>query len=194
MNAIVLCNTESRRLKGKVFVRISGKSVLEHLLERIKSVFEKILIVAPTPIRVEGAEVVHDFMRGAGPLAALYTGLIYSESFYNFLFAADAPFASIPLAKHMMEKASGFDAVCVKIKDVVQPLFSVHSKKNASVIKMMLEEGERRLSALYPLLHTCYIGEEEAKIFDPSLLSFFSINEEEDLREARKILSSAQKL
>lgn len=190
MNAIILCNTESRRLPKKVFLNISGKSMIEHLIDAVYGTFEKILVVADKRIEIEKAEIFQDIIKGVGPLGGLYTGLMYSDTFYNFVFAADAPFANLSLAQYMMRKCHGFDAVCIRIKGFIQPLFSIHSKRNISIIENMLKEGNLRLSSLYPLLNTYYIEEEEAKIFDPPLLSFFSINNEEDLKKAFSILSS----
>ncbi len=95
-NAIILCGGKSSRIfLPKPFIEINGRTIIENIVEVLKGLFNKIIIVTNNIekyIKLEVELIVKDKIPGKGPLGGIYTGLNYSDTFYNFILACDMPF------------------------------------------------------------------------------------------------------
>ncbi|MBA7650805.1 putative molybdenum cofactor guanylyltransferase [subsurface metagenome] len=190
MTSIVLAGGKSLRLgRSKCLETINGKSLIERVIERLKSVSRRILIVTSQeqldlPATGE-AEVVVDLYPGKGPLVGIYTGLLAAESSHSLVVACDMPFLNIELLRYMIELAPGFDAVVPRLGEgKVEPLHAIYSKNCLGSMKTLLEHDQLEVSRFLNTVHVRYVEQAECQRFDSQLLSFFNINCQSDLERA----------
>ena len=131
--------------------------------------------------------IVTDTYPGKGPLGGIYTGLAASDSLHNLVVACDMPLLNQALLRYMIQVSANFDLVVPRLDDMVEPLHAVYSKGCLASIGCLLEQGNLRVSELFPLVRVRYVEAEEINRFDPKHLSFFNINTEADLETAREL-------
>jgi len=190
MTSIVLAGGKSLRLgKSKCLETINGKSLIERVIERVKSVSRRTLIVTsreqidfPAPCE---AEVVVDIYPGKGPLGGIYTGLLASESSHVLAVACDMPLLNIELLRYMIELSPGFDAVVPRLGErKVEPLHAIYAKSCLDNMKTRLERNQLGVHSFLNTINVRYVEKAECQRLDPQLLSFFNINYQSDLDRA----------
>ncbi|MFC2018842.1 molybdenum cofactor guanylyltransferase [Chloroflexota bacterium] len=195
ITSIVLAGGKSLRMgSSKVLKLLGGKSLLERVLERLKPLNTRILIVtSPDTIDLsltDSPEVVVDLYSGQGPLGGIYTGLMASKSPYNLVVACDMPFLNQGLLEHMMGLASGFDAVVPRLAEGnAEPLHGVYSQSCRGKMRQWLEQDRLQINQFLRTVRVRYLEKAECQRFDPELLSFFNINTQSDLDRAARLVA-----
>jgi len=190
MTSIVLAGGKSLRLgRSKCLETINGKSLIERVIERLKAVSSRILVVTSKEqldLPATGdAEVVVDFYPGKGPLGGIYTGLLASDSSHTLAVACDMPFLNIELLHYMIELSPGFDAVVPRLDEgKIEPLHAIYSKNCLDNMKTQLEHNQLEISRFLNTVRVRYIELAECRRLDPRLLTFFNINSQSDLDRA----------
>jgi molybdopterin-guanine dinucleotide biosynthesis protein A len=191
---IVLAGGKSSRFKrNKLFETIGDLPLLQRVIGILDSFNSDIIIVANEKsffthlmgqprLRIET-----DIYPDKGVLGGLYTGLMRSDSFYNFVVASDMPFLNKDLLRYIIQHADGFDVVVPKRGAMIEPLHAVYSKNCIAPIKELLNKNEMRIRCFFPEVRVRYVEECEIRKIDPKGLSFFNINTEFDLAKARKL-------
>lgn len=198
VTSIVLAGGRSLRLgRSKALEVINGKGLIERVIERLRPVTERVLIVtsreqADLP-GIPGAEVLTDVYPGAGPLGGIYTGLLASESSHSIAVACDMPFLNTGLLRHMVGLCRGFDAVVPRWENgVIETLHAVYSRSCLEIMKMRLENKQLRITSFLNEVRVRYIEEAECRRFDPELLTFLNINQQSDLEKAIKLAAETE--
>ena len=193
-SCIILAGGKSLRLgHDKILENIGSKSLLEQVISRIDSLSRDIIIITaeertfPQLACHPRLKVVPDIFPGKGSLGGIYTGLVTSDSFYNFVIASDMPFLNQSLLRYMIEVSDGFDFVIPRINNLFEPLHAVYSKNCVAPAEFILKEGRKVIIELFDSVKVRYVEAEEIDRFDPQHLSFFNINTQEDLELARKM-------
>ncbi len=191
---IVLAGGRSARLgHDKLTEVFGGRTIIEKVVERVASLVDEVVIVTagdremPEFEEMSSVRVVTDLFPGKGPLVGLYTGLKESRNELNLVAAADMPFLSVNLLRHMLDLADGYDVTIPRTGDGVEPLHAVYSSSCLSRIEAMLADDELSVYRLIPRLNVRYVDEDEIAAIDPERRSFFNINTEDDLRRAREL-------
>lgn len=140
---------------------------------------------------------MQDRIAGAGPLGGIYTGLAASDSWLNFVIAADMPYASPQLAGAMEAYAvqNKLDIVYPNIDGLLEPLFAVYSQRVVSVARSLLDAGHRSVRELFASarLSVGAIDRQFAMRYDMKLMSFFNVNTPDDLIMARLMMHAREK-
>ncbi len=188
--AIVLAGGKNRRLgRSKALEPIIGKSLIERVVERLKSLTGQIIIVTSReqldlPVTCN-AEILVDIYPGKGPLGGIYTGLLASRSLQSLVVACDMPFLNSQLLDYMGELSREFDVVAPRLREgMVEPLHSIYSKNCLGKIKTQLESNELEVYSVLNTVRVRYVERAECQKFDPQLLSFLNINCQSDLDRA----------
>ena len=198
VTSIVLAGGRSLRLgRSKALEVINGKGLIERVIERLRPISERVLIVTSQEqadlLGIPGAEVLTDVYPGAGPLGGIYTGLLASESSHSIAVACDMPFLNTGLLRHMVELCRGFDAVVPRWENgVIETLHTVYSKSCLEIMKMRLENKQLRITSFLNEVRVRYIEEAECRRFDPELLTFLNINQQSDLEKAIKLAAETE--
>ncbi len=191
MSVIILAGGRSKRMgQAKADLQLGKKSLLEHVITAVGEDFGEVLVVARQAPRTAPASVrlVSDEPAGFGPLAGLAAGLRASKDEKNLVTACDTPFLRRELLAALLKLAEGWQAVAPETADGLHPLCAVYSQDCLPAIEPLLQAGERRMTALFPLIQLRLVGEAELRRFDPDLISLFNINTPEDLRRAEELL------
>jgi len=196
MTSIILAGGRSSRFGwNKVLETIDGKSLIKWVIDRLTPLSREIIIVTPqgdcfasliANIHLS-SKIIADIYPGKGPLGGIYTGLVESSCSHAIIVGCDMPFLSVALLNYMTQISPAFDIVVPRIGEWVEPLCAVYSKNCLAPIHGLLEHNELRISELFNMAKVKYVEEDEVNRFDPEHLSFFNINTQADLDEARKL-------
>ncbi|MFQ6122715.1 MAG: molybdenum cofactor guanylyltransferase [Dehalococcoidales bacterium] len=192
VTAIVLAGGKNRRLgRSKALEVVGGKSLIERVVERLKTLTSQILIVTSEaqfdlPLACK-AEILVDIYPGKGPLGGIYTGLLASRSSHSIVVACDMPFLNTELLRYMVELSANFDLVVPRVGNLAEPLHAIYTKSCLTPIESMIKQGKLSILDLFSLVKARYLEAKEIDRFDPKHLSFFNINTEADLEMARKL-------
>jgi len=190
VTSIVLAGGKNLRLgRNKALETLNGKSLVEHVVERLRPLTNQILIVTSQeqldlPVACK-AEILVDLYPGKGPLGGIYTGLLASQSSHNIVVACDMPFLNTGLLRYMVELSRDFDAVVPRLGEgMVEPLHAIYSKNCLSSIKIQLECNQLEVNSFLNKVRVRFVERAECQRLDPQLLSFFNINCQADLDQA----------
>jgi molybdopterin-guanine dinucleotide biosynthesis protein A len=193
MTSIILAGGKSLRLgRSKALQVIEAKSLIQWVVDRLAILSTEIIIATAhgeaipcsSAVRIK---TVADIYPGKGPLVGIYSGLIASPSSRAIVVGCDTPFLSISLLEYMTQICSTFDVVVPRIKNELEPLCAVYSKNCSGPIQCLLEQDELQIRKLFSMVKVKYVEEDEINRFDPKHLSFFNINNQDDLERARKL-------
>ncbi|MFC2059892.1 molybdenum cofactor guanylyltransferase [Chloroflexota bacterium] len=190
VTSIILAGGRNLRLgRNKALETIGGKRLIERVVERVKLVSQRTLIVTaqgqPEIPGLDEVGIVADLYPGKGPLGGIYTGLHFAQSSHGIVVACDMPFLNPRLFSYMIELSSGFDAVVPRLREGrVEPLHAVYSKSCLDDMKARLEHNQLEVNRFLSTIRVRYIDAAECRKFDPKLLTFFNINSQLDLDRA----------
>jgi len=190
LTGIILAGGKASRMGGraKSFLKISKGTLISVQLGVLRKVFKKIIIVTNSPRRyrnLKGVGLVPDIIPDSGPLGGIYSGLLASKSFYNFVIACDMPFINPGLIKYMFKKAPGYDMVIPKIDGLYEPLFCIYSKDCILPISRMVEDGVFKIKGLLPLVKINKITKKEVLSYGSPARLFTNINTARELKKSK---------
>jgi molybdopterin-guanine dinucleotide biosynthesis protein A len=190
VTSIILAGGKNLRLgRNKALETLDGKSLIEHVIERVEPLSERILIVTSRekfdlPVSVK-AEMLADLYPDKGPLGGIYTGLAASRSLYNIVVACDMPFLNTELLNYMLGLSRDYDAVVPRLEEgMIEPLHSIYSRGCLDNMQKRLESNELKVHSFLKTVRVRYIERDESQKLDPELLSFFNINHQSDIERA----------
>lgn len=182
---VVLAGGMSRRFgSDKASALLRGRPLLAWVTDALAPVCSKLVVVAAQgqklPAISPGApvEVVTDRYERMGPLAGMVTAFSEGLTEHVFLAACDVPLLRTELVAGLLDRAHGYDIVCPKVGEALQPLAAVYRPETClPVFKRRVESGQRKVIDAFPELHVRYVGDDELEEFDPTLQSFLNANE-----------------
>ncbi len=197
-SAIVLAGGASRRLgRDKSRELVGGVPLLQRVVDAVAPLAsEVILSVAPdsTQEAFRGARLARDLRPGSGVLGGIHAGLEASRTPYSLVVACDMPFLNKALLRYVLSLAPGYDLVLPRPGGLTEPAHAVYSRECIPHIARLLEEGQRRIATLFPLVRVRYVEDDEVDRFDQERLSFFNVNTEADLARAREVAARLDSL
>ena len=199
ITAIVLAGGKSLRLgRNKALEPFLGKSLIEHVVDRLRPLAAQLLIVTSgeqvlPPL--DTTEPLNDVYPGKGPLGGIYTGLLAARYSHSIVVACDMPFINTKLFSFMAELAPEFDAVIPRLSQTkVEPLHAVYAKSCLEKMEVHLAKNQLAVQGLLDELHIRYVEREKCLRFDPQLLSFLNINSQSDLDRALDLANKSNEL
>jgi molybdopterin-guanine dinucleotide biosynthesis protein A len=191
---IVLAGGKSKRMViDKRHLMFSGMNLLELSIKRLKAVTEEVLVVLGEEenLNIKDASFVLDIEKGRGPMLGLFTGLHEMDNFYGLVTPVDTPLLTCEFLNYLKENAIGYDVIVPRWKSRIEPLIAVYSKN----LLPIMEEWIRKENDLVPHLfiqklnlRLRFIEEEEISQFGNPETLFLNINNEEDLKTAKRII------
>jgi len=94
-----------------------------------------------------GAEVREDWVKDCGPLAAIYTGLLYSRQAASCVFTCDMPLVDQELIRDLVGFwEEGYDAVCLEqAPGRYQPFPGIYLRSGRHLMRSLLDKGENSM-------------------------------------------------
>ncbi|UCE63637.1 MAG: molybdenum cofactor guanylyltransferase [Nitrospirota bacterium] len=194
ISGVLLAGGKSRRMgQDKRHLMISGKSLFNHALHVLESVFSEIIIVVDTISSVVSEinhRVVTDLIPDKGSAGGLFTGLTYSPNPQVFAVACDMPFLNPAVIKKICDMSDSTDVTMVKLSNGLHPMHSVYSKGCLPVLRRMIEADQLRLQdlLLQKELETKILGPEVVQDIDPQFKSFLNVNTPADVKVAERLI------
>jgi len=189
---VVLAGGKSKRFgEDKSQVKLNGKTLLEHTLNKIKSKFNKILIVSNNKV-VKDYITIHDCIDGQlGPLVGVLSAMKWIKKnnySYNWIatFPCDTPFFNISIIDKFIEASNLNDSLLyfAKSDEKRHNIFGLWSLKLIETLETDITKNNHRKVEKW----ANKIGVKTINIFYKKIDPFFNINTKEDLAEAEKIL------
>lgn len=193
--AILAGGQSSRMGTDKAFVTIAGRTVIEHMLDRLShlpGVAETILIAnRPADYAHLKLPIFSDLIPGKGALGGIYTAIACSQSRDTLVLACDMPLVNPDLLALMIaQQARGpFDVVVPRVDGYPQGLHALYGKKCLAPIKEDLETDRLKVIGFYKDVHVCYLDEDDYALDDPGGRSFINVNTPDDLARVRELLA-----
>jgi len=194
ISGVLLAGGKSRRMgRDKRNLIISGKSLFNHALHVLESVFSEIIIVVGTissVVQKLNHQVVTDLIPDKGSAGGLYTGLTYATNPQVFAVACDMPFLNPAVIERVCELSSSKDVTMVRLSHGFQPMHSVYSKQCLPVLHNMINADQLRIQDLLSEneLKKEILEQETIQDIDPQFKSFLNVNTPADLEVAEKLI------
>jgi molybdopterin-guanine dinucleotide biosynthesis protein A len=194
-SVLVLAGGRSSRMglnKDKGHMQFKGTSLIEYVINNILSIKgvirRNIIIVGPKEkYSKHQFTVVEDLYPQKGPLGGIFSGLQYSKTVYNLVVGYDMPFIKPELVEYMFSQSKGYDLVIPAYgQELYEPLCAIYNKNCLNTMEQNLKNDVLAVRSIFPFCKTRWIREEEIRIFDPELHSFFNINFRDDFTKAEK--------
>jgi len=192
--AVILAGGKSKRFgQDKSQIKLGDKTLLEHTLYKIKSKFNKILIVTNNN-KIKDYTTINDCIDGQlGPLAGVLSAMKWIEKnkySYNWVatFPCDTPFFNISIIEEFIKFSKLNDNLLyfIQSKGKRHNIFGLWSLKLIEILeKDIIENNFRKVEEW-----ANKIGVKTIEVPHDNMDSFFNINTKEDLMEAEKILKN----
>lgn len=178
--------------QDKALLKLAGVPLVERVVARLALVSDDLLLVSnePAPFAFLGARVrvVPDVPKpGLGPLAAIAGALHAAACTQVLIVATDMPFLNPVLLRYLVQQAGDADLVLPVVSDHPQPLHALYHQRILPTVEELLARGERRVGALFPLLHVRVVGRAEILPIDPQLRSFCNANTPADWQRVQRL-------
>lgn len=190
----MLAGGKSTRLgRDKASEVLRGRSLLQRVIDRLDGFADEYVVVAapgqelPSTYASRPIATVEDRYPGAGPLGGLYTGLSSMTASRAIALACDMPLLKPSLLALLLRLQPGFDAV-VPLNGPPEPLCAVYAASCVPAIEARLEAAEYKMTGFYDSVNVRFVEPSEWQAPDPDGVSFFNVNDEEDLRRAEALL------
>lgn len=157
--AIILAGGKSSRMgQDKALLKFGEKTILEHLLMLITPLFTETLVIVndQTKLRgldLAGAEVREDWVKDRGPLAAVYTGLLYSRNPASCVLTCDMPLIDEEIIREVVGFwEEGYDVICLEESEGnYQPFPGIYLRSARHLIRMLLDRKEDSMKGFLEL-------------------------------------------
>ncbi len=147
ITGIILAGGKSTRMgtdKGLMFYK--GRPMIQHILDPMAKVCQRILIVTSNPMYgMFGFELVKDEEHDYGPVIGILSGLRQSGTERNLILSCDAPFVGFDLMKKLVLNSDEVDVVAAASSEGIHPLIAVYNRTCIHGFEEAVAENEHRL-------------------------------------------------
>jgi len=201
ITVVVLAGGHSSRLGvDKAQLILDGaKTMLEHVVDRIKILSRDVVVVSNVITDVAAAHCVRDILPEGGPLCGLHSGLLAARFPHCLVVACDMPFLNLRLLRYMAELPRDYDVLVPHLGEgpfgvELHPLHAIYAKRCLPAIEQIHASGSRMIRDIYPMVKTVCVERGDVMRLDQDGLSFFNINNKQDLERARALLRECPRL
>ncbi len=184
ISAFIIAGGKSSRFgQDKSLFPYQGKPLIEHVIEAIRPVIERISIIGGGAERFTflGIPCRGDIIPGLGPIGGVYTALHESETERAFVFACDMPGLNTELIRFMASLSEGFDVTVPAVNGKYEPLHAVYSKSCITHIEKSIRDGNRRTVGFFDRVSVRSVTGDEIRAFADPKTVFRNINYREDV-------------
>jgi len=198
--AVVLAGGFSKRFgQDKGLVKLAGKPLVTHVLERASEVVDEVLVVVSSESQREAYSLIVpnknkifvDNENIQNPLIGALTGLTNTCAEYSLLLPCDTPFISGKVIELLFETCVGVDAAVPRWpNDYIEPLQAVYRTSSAldATRQALKHEEKRPLNMIRLLRRMRYLSTLVIQQLDPQLMTFFNVNTPLDLVRAEEMM------
>jgi molybdopterin-guanine dinucleotide biosynthesis protein A len=191
--AVILAGGLNTRMNGvnKAFLKVGERTILDRMLENLRSIFSEIIIVTRQPELYSGYAfpAVQDIYPDRSSLTGIHAGLVHAKAEYGFMVPCDTPFLQTALVRLMLDELEpGLDVVVPFFGGHYQPLCAIYSKKCIPVIESQLNGGDFKIIHIFKGMKVRIVPAEKISEADPDRLSFLNVNTPEAHDACQKLV------
>jgi molybdopterin-guanine dinucleotide biosynthesis protein A len=199
VGSLILAGGRSRRMgKPKESLLLGGNTLLGRTIEMLLECTWPVIVVGrggdqqlpPLPLE---ATVIADEQPGAGPLAAIATGLRHVRNSRElgdkdavFVTGCDSPYLTANVVGWMSEQMAQRQCVMPRSGGVLQPLCALYRLDCLPVIEELLRNGVETPRTLAEKVDTLILEDAALQKCDPGLRFLKSLNTPEDYAQAQR--------
>ncbi|MBP7738703.1 MAG: molybdenum cofactor guanylyltransferase [Spirochaetes bacterium] len=179
ISAFIIAGGKSSRFgEDKAVFLYHGKPLIEHVIEAIRPVFNRIAIIGDDAEKFDylGLPSHRDIVPGIGPLGGLYTALRVADTGRIFIFACDMPGLNTGLIRHMIELSENVDVVIPFIGGFYEPLHAIYSKSCIAPMETLIQEGKRQIFRFFDQVTVRQVTADEIRAYADPEAVFRNIN------------------
>lgn len=182
ITALVLCGGKSTRMgRPKAFLPFQGTTMVAHVLDIVRDLFNEVFLVANEPDAFEdlGVDVVKDILPYRGPLGGILSGLLVSSNPHCFVIACDMPLVPKKMIQEIAMRRHGNDVVVLAHPNGLEPLLGIYSKNCIKQLEESLFAGNLSVHDFLSGLRSATYFHNDA-LDENSLPPFFNVNTPQD--------------
>lgn len=191
--AILVGGKSTRMGKDKKKLVISGKALLQSIIDQLAVLFDEIIIVGCSEDEIVGIHgitgVYPDILDISASLTGIYTALLYSQSDYVYITACDMPNYDLVFIRHMMtllEKNPDKKGCVTRYKEWIEPFNAFYSRDLLPSAEHFLKSGRKSVFHYLSRENIYYIAEKDARAYTPDWSLFCNLNTPGDLTKHLK--------
>ena len=188
---VILAGGRGSRLGGvnKALLEVGGLPIIDRALRAVRPIVDDLsLVVNDDALTSLNLPLFYDPEPHAGVLPALLTGLQASSADLCLVTACDMPFIQPSLVTLLFESCADQDVCMPYTGGRPEPMFAVYRRESCmQAIRSTLDRGQMRMIAFLDDLRVLRLDEPALREHDPELLTFFNVNEPDDLVRAGEI-------
>jgi molybdenum cofactor guanylyltransferase len=181
----ILAGGKSSRMgTDKGLILFNGKSIIEHIMEQLQPVTDKVIIVSNNPAYEKfGVEVITDLVREIGPAGGIFTALSHSKTAQIFVLSCDMPFVTTAAIEYVIQHASQSQITIASHDGRSEPLFGIYSKSCLTLWDMLIKKGFLKLQEMVAEFDLLKLNMDGSPLFTRNV--FININTPEDLKNLK---------
>ena len=154
ITGVILAGGQSSRMgQNKALMSLGGKRLVDRVVEVMRNVFDKLLMVTNTPdVYADlGVPMVQDVWPEKGSLGGVYSAIYHVTTPYCLAVACDMPFLRAAVLRYLItQMAGGYDVVVPDVLGELQTLHAIYSKACLQPIERRLETNRLRIVGFFP--------------------------------------------
>lgn len=177
ITAIVLAGGKSKRMgKEKALLHIGEKTLIEIIIDKLKTLFPEIIISTNSPENFSFLKIrmVEDYYKNVGPLGGIHAGLTESDTEKNFIISCDLPLMSTEIMEYLCNFNSKKKIIVCKSGDYIEPTFGIYSREILEDIEVILNLNLQHGLQAKDISIQNAIEKIGAEIIDATKLSFYN--------------------
>lgn len=191
ITGVILSGGRSSRMGvNKSFLKLGNQTIIERIVDLMKSIFSEVIIITNTPDEYKflNLPLYEDIYKWKGPLAGIHSALVHSKTDKVFVVSCDVPLMSREMIEYIINHKSDKPVVFCEAAGYHQPLVGVYSKSILSAVEKFISNEELDDKSFHKFLKNV-----DADIIHPQKLDFykdeifFNVNRPEDFEQIKKL-------
>lgn len=191
ITGVILSGGRSSRMGvNKSFLKLGNQTIIERIVDLMKSIFSEVIIITNTPDEYIflNLPLYEDIYKWKGPLAGIHSALVHSKTDKVFVVSCDVPLMSREMIEYIINHKSDKPVVFCEAAGYHQPLVGVYSKSILSAVEKFISNEKLDDKSFHKFLNNV-----DADIIHPQKLDFykdeifFNVNRPEDFEQIKKL-------
>lgn len=186
--AIIAGGKSSRFGEPKSWATFNGKSMIDYAISLSMQLSDKVIIINGKTLDYSplGILTIEDEILNCGPIGGLYTALKNATTEKILIMPVDMPFLNKTIYLELLKHQNGNKPVISSSHNGLEPLVSVWSKNNLSVIGEFIQKNQFSLRKPIKALNSIVVNL-PGKMENYPAQCFVNINYKEDLSSLNHI-------
>lgn len=191
ITGVILSGGRSSRMGvNKSFLKLGNQTIIERIVNLMKSIFSEVIIITNTPDEYKflNLPLYEDIYKWKGPLAGIHSALVHSKTDKVFVVSCDVPLMSREMIEYIINHKSDKPVFFCEAAGYHQPLVGVYSKSILSAVEKFISNEKLDDKSFHKFLKNV-----DADIIHPQKLDFykdeifFNVNRPEDFEQIKKL-------